>query len=104
MNRMSRINRRFYRWCNKTPNKPWETYLAVNTSGIILGIALMGGALLIDEGSWILGVLLMIAGALVYWMLYRIDKERGYVDALQKHYLERREKLMKELDEEGDLE
>ena len=91
------------RWAlNKKPHSAWFSYLVLVGSGFLPAMFFILGLIsfelvrvhpiMFPVGLGLLGLTFLTG-----FLMYRIDRRQGYVDAIHKHYLERREDLGKKL-------
>ena len=97
---MSKKWDKVWMWYNRTPTKPWMIYLSMNIGGIFLGVSIAVSWLGVWIKVWWIPLTLIPFGFFMFWLMYRYDKKRGYVDAAYKVYLDRREEVRRKLENE----
>ena len=99
---MTKMYRKLWLWFNKKPQPKWCSYFDIMIMPFLLGISL--GATILYTGveglpPTAIMLLILVIGSITISDAY-ISARRGYYDAIHNHYLARREKVMKEMEED----
>lgn len=102
MNKLKRLEERLWLWMNKKPSSRKGVYTSTVMPWIMVGFLLFLVLITIPVVPWGFPLILMpiLLGAYVasyIFFLVRTDHKMGYIDALHRHYLERREKRIAEI-------
>lgn len=102
MNKLKRLEERLWLWMNKKPTSRKGVYTSTVMPWVMVGFLLLLVLITIPVVPWgfpaILAPILLGVYAVFYIVfLVRTDHRMGYMDAIHKHYLERREKRIAEI-------
>lgn len=96
-----KLNDRVWYLFNKKPQNKLMSYLQIVLIWCTIGFVMVLASLSVKVGEITYGVVCIGYILWLIWYSYRWDEKNGYIDAIHKHYLEKRTERLKRLNISG---